>query len=215
MTVARVAGVPVRIHWSLTALLLVALGWVLRSGGLGAVPRAAFFAGAILTSVLVHELAHVLVARSLGIRAHQVVLYPFGGATQFAGHTLKPLEDVAISVAGPMASLALGFLAFASGWGLAWDDLATVGLLNVALGVFNLIPAMPMDGGRVLRALVVRSLGRRRGVPVVLVVGGVFTAVFVLLGLLLGDPGLLALAFITGLLQAREWQSWQAAYGRA
>ena len=155
----------------------------------------------LFTSVVVHELAHSLVARRRGGEVHEILLFPLGGISKMESLPETPGDELAIAAAGPLTSLALGagalLLALAAGAtvmpvdliGGAW--LARVGWMNLLLGVFNLLPAFPLDGGRVLRAVLERRHDLLRatrtatrighGLAAVLIVGGVFFDVWLAL----------------------------------
>ncbi len=166
LKIGTVAGVPIRVHWSflLLALLVVAAG-----GGTSAAVVLGLWIVALFASVTVHELAHSIVAKRLGMTVKDIVLLPIGGMSEIERMSPVPSEELRVAIVGPLTSLALGALlvglALALGMGV-WPPtlvsgswLARLGWMNVVLAGFNLLPAIPMDGGRVLRAL----LARRRG----------------------------------------------------
>lgn len=108
--------------------------------------------------LVMHELAHSLVARAYGIEVHGIRLYVFGGVSQITSEPTRPEVELLIAIVGPLTSLALGsFFYWVSSWvphsqplgAMAW----WLGWINIILGVFNLIPGFPLDGGRILRAL--------------------------------------------------------------
>ena len=124
--------------------------------------------GALLLflSVLLHELAHSVVARSRGIPVHGITLFIFGGVAEMSMEARTPGDEFALTVAGPLASLTLAAVfAFVSraGWSLGIDAAGalagTLAFLNLVLAVFNMIPAYPLDGGRVLHAAVWKISG--------------------------------------------------------
>ena len=123
---------------------------------------AALTALAVFSSVVVHELAHALVARRFGVRTRSITLFLFGGVATIEAELPTPLADGLVAVAGPVASAALALLVYggmvlgarAGMPGTLTELLAYVAIANAVLAVFNLIPAYPMDGGRVLRALI-------------------------------------------------------------
>lgn len=168
--VGRVLGIDVRVHPSWFAIVLLVM-WVLAGVALpadfpdaGAALRL-LAAGAItmlfFLSLLAHELAHAVVAVRRGIPVHGITFFLFGGVAHTGKDSRSPLEEFLIAVAGPVMSVALAvlFLAFwwagmNAGWdGLVVGGMAYLGALNLILAVFNLLPGFPMDGGRVLRAL--------------------------------------------------------------
>lgn len=124
---------------------------------------AGLFVVALYLSVIFHELAHLVVARGYGMSVRSITLHALGGATTIEGESRRPSQEFLISVAGPVASAFLGLVA----WGLAQlihgtagSILGALGVMNLILAVFNLLPAWPMDGGRVLKALVWAASGR-------------------------------------------------------
>ena len=118
---------------------------------------------ALFGSVVLHELAHCLVARRRGAEVHEILLFPLGGISKLEHLPETAADEFAIAIVGPLTSLTLGVVALGAGAALggslvpidllggAW--LVRLGWLNLILGVFNLLPAFPLDGGRVLRAL--------------------------------------------------------------
>jgi Zn-dependent protease len=171
----RYADIAVRAHWSLPVIVFLAT----QTLAVAVLPRALpghhlaaywlFGAAAVVVfvaSVLIHELAHALTARRYGIGVRQITLWMLGGATELDGDPDTPRAEAAIAASGPAASLALGGL-FA---GLAWLShgpqlpmaaLAWLAGVNLLLGLFNLLPAAQLDGGRLLRAVLWRHNGDR------------------------------------------------------
>ncbi|HEY7550666.1 MAG TPA: site-2 protease family protein [Hyphomicrobiaceae bacterium] len=220
-----VAGTAVRIH--LTFFLLLAfyalLGWRL-GGAPGAVDLVAFIV-LLFVCVVLHEFGHVFAARAYGIRTSDVTLLPIGGVSSLERMPEKPGQEIVVALAGPAVNLVVAALlavalgaSFDFGQMAQFDDagaslLGRVAAANVALCVFNLIPAFPMDGGRVLRALLAIRLGYTRATRVAATIGQGLAFVFALLGLLGGGPILILIAvFIflaasgeAGYVQARDY----------
>lgn len=151
LPLGRVLGFPIDAHFS----LVVFLGLLLFLGGDSFGLAGLLLASLTLASVVAHELGHSVVARRLGVPILGISLYPFGGMAKMAGMPRGPRDELWIAVAGPAVSLALAG-AFGLASQLAVGTLQPVfGFLmriNAMLGLFNLIPALPMDGGRVYRA---------------------------------------------------------------
>jgi len=163
---ARLFGVPVYVNgsWLIASLVIAVLfaPYVTeRLPQLGAAAYLVAFAFAVLLglSVLVHELAHSVVALGFGMRVRQITLHLLGGVSEIHGGNNRPWADLVVAVVGPLASLGLA----AASWGLwqvlpggtvvslvAWQLTVT----NLIVGVFNLLPGLPLDGGRILRDLV-------------------------------------------------------------
>lgn len=116
-------------------------------------------------SVLAHELSHALVARRFGLRVKGITLFIFGGATTIDSDSKRPRDEALIALAGPVTSIILGGAFVGLGAVIDQPQVAALvgwlGVVNVVLGVFNLIPGFPMDGGRVLLALLWRVRGDR------------------------------------------------------
>lgn len=189
----RVGGVPVQLapSWWIGSLLVVALYTPLVSGllpgadlGLSAVLAGAF---AVLLggSVLAHELGHCLVALRLGVPVRRVRLFLLGGLSEVVRSPRRPGQEALIAVAGPVVSLALAFVCWllllaVPTEGPVWLLVAQCAVANLAVGVFNLLPGLPLDGGRLLRSGVWALLGTRSVGTRVAVAGGGLVAVALL-----------------------------------
>jgi len=171
IVIARPFGVPVYIspYWFLVAVLIVLFyGDTLPRSIHPAAVRytvAATFVVLLYASVLVHELSHCVVARAFGLAVRRILLYPLGGFSEIEQEPQTPAREFAVSVVGPLTSLAL------AGCGWALDVVFNLGgiprllidqliLANLVVGVFNLLPGLPLDGGRILRAGVWKLTGR-------------------------------------------------------
>jgi Zn-dependent protease len=163
--IGRLAGVEIRMHP--TFLVLVALAVV---GFFGPPLAGLTWLALIFSCIVVHELTHAVVARRRGHAVRDIVLLPIGGASEIDRLPENPRDELAIAIAGPISSFVLGgaliltaSLVHGSVEGptlLAGSILRRLGWTNVLLGAFNLLPALPMDGGRVLRA----ALAQRHGI---------------------------------------------------
>jgi Zn-dependent protease len=165
----RIAGIEVRVHWSL-AIVFALIVWTLAGQLLPAVapdqPQSAYWivsslAGLLFyVSLLSHEMGHALVARRLGVKVDGITLWIFGGVARLKGEAATPGTEARIAIAGPVVSLALAILFGAAtfaldatgGPALIEGDCAWLAFSNATLLVFNLVPAFPLDGGRLLRA---------------------------------------------------------------
>jgi Zn-dependent protease len=174
----RIAGIPVGASWSalLIALLIAwSLGGQLLPAQVPGLAPAAYWlagiagAGLFLGSLLAHETGHALVARRAGLRVRSITLWLLGGVAQLEDEPASPRDELRVAIVGPAVSLALavGFglaaaaLSVAGGPALAVAVAAWLAIGNAALAVFNLLPAAPLDGGRVLRGLLWRRHGNR------------------------------------------------------
>lgn len=223
-----VRGIAVRMHLTFPLILIWAalqFGVLARGGWSGA----AF--GVIATSLLfvvvvLHELGHSFTAQRFGVEVKQIVLLPIGGVAQLARIPERPIEEFLIAIAGPAVNfglaIILGVVAWAAQFNLAFDRLPTlllnldgisIGSLflytfasNLLLGVFNLIPAFPMDGGRVLRALLAMRLSYPRATVIAVGIGQTLAFLMGAAGFLRGDFFwvLIAIFIYTGAGQERQ-----------
>ena len=165
-SIGRIAGIPVRLHASLL-LFLPLFAWTFVSAGTGpaGILWGCVYAVALFACIVLHELGHSLVARRQGAAILDILLLPIGGVARIAGMSPRPRDEFAVAAAGPAVSLALGATGWLAAPYLAGVDLYlgvvmdSLGRMNLWLALFNLIPAYPMDGGRIFRALLSPRLG--------------------------------------------------------
>jgi stage IV sporulation protein FB len=203
--VMRVAGTELRVHGT----FLVLLAWVglarwREAGWLGAL-EAVVFVCLIFGCVVLHEFGHALAARRFGIATPQITLLPIGGVALLERIPDKPLQEICVALAGPavnvlIAALLMGWISLTGGFpGVDAVSPPTVDLpvrllgVNVWLVLFNLIPAFPMDGGRVLRALLALGTTHNRATRIAAGIGQFIAVVFGVLGLL-SNPMLILIA---------------------
>ncbi len=216
MYLGRWFGIPVRLHASTVALFVGFMAWCVWSFGLPGIPAGLALGAGVFLSVLLHELGHALVARGFGITTAHVTLYPFGGIAALEREPRSPREELLIAGAGPAVNGAL-FVFFGVAWALlGWRWLLVFSAMNVLMMLFNLLPAFPMDGGRVLRAALATRIGWFEASRRALQLGAAFGWGFVLLGLVLGS----ASALFTGVLllaavrAERRRVAWRWAFGQ-
>jgi Zn-dependent protease/CBS domain-containing protein len=203
LPLGRIAGIRVGLNWSL-AIVFALIVWTLADGvfprtdpGLSSgayVAMAVVAAVLFLASIVLHELGHALRARREGVEIDGITLWLFGGVAQLRGLVRSPGAEFRIAIAGPAVSAALGglfvLLAYLLGGPPEVDGVsAWLGYINLSLLVFNLLPALPLDGGRVLRSALWRLRGDfawatevsariSRGIAYVLIVAGVALFIF-------------------------------------
>jgi len=150
-------GFPVRLHWTLLAVAGLLL---FVDTGLQEKLAIAILVLGVALSILLHEVAHAAMARKRGIKVDLILLTPLGGVAIGEGISQDPSSEMRIAFAGPALSLVLGSVLLGTSYllHLEHDIIGLLGVVNVAIGVFNLLPAFPLDGGRVLRALLARRL---------------------------------------------------------
>jgi Zn-dependent protease/CBS domain-containing protein len=214
----RVGGTDVRLHPTFFLLLawIAALGWM-RRGAAAAIDAVVFMASLFLC-VLLHEFGHVFAARRYGIATRDVTLLPIGGVASLDRMPEKPSQDIVVALAGPAVNVVIAVLLLAlhhlQGGTMASSQFAELerphaGLLlqlaaaNIALVVFNLVPAFPMDGGRVLRALIASQTGYVRATRIAAGIGQVIAVLLGFLGLF-GNPLLILVAIFVFLAASAE-----------
>ena len=216
ITIARIAGSEIRIH--LTFLLLLA--WIgiaqYSAGGADAAVDSAVFIIAVFACAVLHELGHAVAARRYGITTPDITLLPIGGLARLSRLPEKPSEEIVIAIAGPAVNVAIAavlFVAFgarvnmlsmAEIWNPTYGFATRLAAVNIFLVLFNLIPAFPMDGGRVLRALLAFRLGRRRATELAARIGQALAFAFAFIGLIGFNPILVFIAIFVYLAAAGE-----------
>lgn len=166
--IGKISGIEIRLHYTWLIVFLMVVWSVGFSYMPLQYPKLDFFryflvgvlsAVIILLSVLFHELCHSIIAKRMGIPVPSIVLFLFGGVSQIAEEPRDPREEFKMAIVGPLSSLLLAGI-FAVGWLTLRIKEVTIPavfqygfIINLMLGLFNLIPAFPMDGGRVLRAI--------------------------------------------------------------
>jgi Zn-dependent protease len=190
-------GFPIEIN--LSFLMLLGLVFVAFGGVAGVVIVCLAFA-----SVLLHELGHALVARRLGVRVSGIELGFFGGAAKMVDLPRTSNHEIAIAAAGPAVSLVLAGLGLGLGAVTHFPLVAWLGWTNLIIALFNLIPALPMDGGRILRAALARRMSFFRATEISVKVARVAAVGFALFGLAYGWYQLALLAPFLWIMTTRE-----------
>ncbi len=170
----RLLGVEVFLHWTLWPLLLYLLLTAMIAGGWAAIATTFSLLFILFSSVLLHELGHALAAESVAIKTKDIVLLPVGGVARFNVHEIPPRKELWIASAGPLANLAIAVMTLLAAMLFANDPIQLDVLpnptvwgqiiqLNLILALSNLIPALPLDGGRMFRAVVAMRKGNLVG----------------------------------------------------
>jgi Zn-dependent protease len=199
--IAKVRGIPIRVHFTLLIVLPIfgysfaeefsthPLSW----GMLAAIT--------LFVSVALHELGHSFVAIAKGFPVRDIILLPIGGIASLARIPERPRDEFWVAIAGPLVSLALCGSLVGLGIGgalLRWPELAhfclLLGWINGSLFIFNLLPAFPMDGGRILRAALTRRKGRLAATRIAARFGKILAILMGLLGWHYGAPMLVVIA---------------------
>lgn len=204
LSIGTIGGTSIRLHWSFLLFLL----WIGRAlwtqGGPGAALGGVAFFALLFACVVLHEFGHILAARRFGVRTPEILLLPIGGVSRLERIPEPPREELLIALAGPAVSLSIGLaLVLALGGLPAFDEAlsepgaalaARLAWANLFLGAFNLIPAFPMDGGRVLRALLATRLGYARSTRIAAGAGQLVALLFGVAGLMTGNVVLMLIA---------------------
>lgn len=214
--IGTVKGTVIRIHLTFV-LFLVWIGVsAYAQGGQRAAVEGVLFISLLFLCVLLHEFGHVFAARRYGVQTPDITLLPIGGVARLERIPEKPAEELVVALAGPAVNVVIAALLFLVLGGLpSMDDgmqvqNAGVGLLerlawvNISLVVFNLIPAFPMDGGRVLRALLAYRLGYARGTRIAAGIGQAVAFALGLAGLFGGNPLLIFIALFVYMAASAE-----------
>lgn len=232
----RLFGVPVDLHWSFL-LIPFAIAWFSWVPGTGFNYRALTWYGSVsvllFAFILIHELGHALAAKNRGVVAERIVLFPLGGGAYLPDQPKQLWAEVFVYAAGPLANLLLTAVALPilllqpDGTLLLkaylnpsvnavlsptlWQQLlAMTVVVNLLLALGNLLPAYPLDGGRILRALLRRPLGKRPATQVATVLGIIIGIALIYVGYLIGDWLLLIGAVFIIVMSATEYQNgWQ------
>jgi Zn-dependent protease/CBS domain-containing protein len=212
----RLAGIEIRVH----ATFALLLGWIaiaeyMQKNTLAAAIGGIAFVLAVFATVVLHELGHALVARRFGIRTRDITLLPIGGVARLERMPERPGQELLVAVAGPTVSVAIGLMllgilaltrqsvSLAPAQLMAGPFLGRLMWVNFTLALFNLLPAFPMDGGRMLRALLATRMGRSRATAAAARVGQGIAFLLGILGLLY-SPFLVFIALFVWIGAAQE-----------
>lgn len=219
------AGIGVYVHWTFAILIAWLLFVNLRAGGtLQAAAAEIGFVLAVFACVVLHEFGHALTARRFGVKTRDITILPIGGVARLERMPDKPSQEFLVAIAGPLVNVAIALLIYA---GLAvtraampLDDLRVALLdsqffvrllaVNVLLVLFNLLPAFPMDGGRVLRALLAMKYDYATATRIAARVGQGMAILFAIFGVFGNSLGLLLIAvfvFLGAQAEAHEAQA--------
>ena len=200
LQIGVIAGIPIRIHWSLPLAFLYIV-WQSESAELYGV----LFAALIFSCILLHEVGHALVARKYGLATSSITLTFIGGLAMLEGRQ-TPKQEFWIAVAGPLVNLAIAIGLFTyMAVSPVMYDLYTISpknlvvslfYANLFIGAFNLVPAFPLDGGRIVRAILSMAAGEEKGTRVSVGIGQAIAAAMFLTGLIIPELSLVLIGFI-------------------
>ncbi|MGB2706042.1 MAG: site-2 protease family protein [Candidatus Omnitrophota bacterium] len=195
----KIADISINVHITFFLLLFLFLSMGFRWF---------FLIVAIFCFVILHELAHSLVAKKFGIKVNEITLLPIGGIASMSKMPDKPYQEFLISLAGPMLNIGVVVIFFFPLYYLLGPEvlfhplsvktlpltIAHIYWINLILAAFNLIPAFPMDGGRILRSLLARRMGYRKATKIAVNFGHIFALIFGYFGLVQGHIILIIIA---------------------
>lgn len=203
-------------HLTLVILLAwIATSYALAGAGLGTTVIGVALVATIFIVILVHELAHALVARRYGIATRDIMLLPIGGIASLERTPDLPRQELAVALVGPLANLVIAGLIYigivAFGGSTDLGEATSIGgaiatqlmWINIVLAVFNLIPAFPMDGGRALRAALSWRMGQERATNIAAGLGKLFAVALGIFGLFT-NPLLVIIAFVVWMGASQE-----------
>jgi Zn-dependent protease/CBS domain-containing protein len=196
--VARVLGIPVYVHFSWFVIFGL-IAWTLATGYFPQhypnLPVTSYWAKGLVASllffvsILLHELGHSLVARASGIGIRSITLFIFGGVARLEKDPPDGRTELRMAAAGPAVSLALSALFLGAGMlarpgGTVWAVARYLAMINLVVAVFNLVPAFPLDGGRLLRGLLWKSMGKTRATRLAARSGTLFAYFLIMSGVI-------------------------------
>jgi len=223
LKVGSVAGIGIYLHWTFLLLIAAIFGfYYVQSQSLGAALSGMGLVVGVFGCVVLHELGHALTARRYGVGTRSITLYPIGGLARLQRIPAEPMKEFWIAVGGPAVNLAiaggLAAILLITGGSFSPDVLQAPGThtlasllwINLALAGFNLLPAFPMDGGRVLRALLALRQDYTQATQTAANVGQILAILFGLFGLISFNPILLFIALFVYV--GAQQESQQAVY---
>lgn len=215
LKIGSVRGIGIYLHWTFAILIAwLSIASFIQGQTLGQVLGPVLFILALFACVLLHELGHALAAKRFGINTRDITLLPIGGLARLERIPEKPMQEFWVALAGPLVNLVIAALIFAfiavergiqpifDPAQLTNDFLARLAWVNLFILAFNLLPAFPMDGGRILRALLAARLGRRRATQIAANIGQMMAVLFGLVGFLYSPLLIFIAIFVYGGAQA-------------
>lgn len=218
-------GVPVKVHWSFLLLPAWAVGSSLYNGmSYYATGWLLAYILSLFGCVVLHEFGHILMARKFGVGTQDVILTPIGGMARLNHIPEKPKNEFAVSIAGPLVNVAIIALLSPSLLFAPMSELFAINTSNIIfegptfflrilitanliLVVLNLVPAFPLDGGRILRAGLSYKFGRRRGTRIATIIGKILAIGMIGLGIFLAAPSFVLIGLFVFVMGAIEYKA--------
>ncbi len=221
LRIATVFNIPVLIHWTFIFILLAGFYWGFSRGGLFTAIWSLSLILVLFFCVLLHEFGHALTARHFNVTTKDIILSPIGGIARLNKLPKQPLQEMLVAAAGPIVNIVIALLisplfliaspekriqlygalfpssnVFINDLSLFDRLLLFVFFLNVVLAIFNLLPAFPMDGGRILRALLTTRMNRMKATRVAMYIGQAIAILFIYMGITEFEIGTVKLSFM-------------------
>ncbi len=194
-------GIPIKIHWtfSLLFLILMGIGWYNGAKNIELLSYALFII-LMFVCVILHEYGHALTARKYGVKTLDIIISPIGGIARLQKLPDRPIHELAVAIAGPLVNLGIALILFLFTWVFFTEKsfsppeeslelittpqgfIALLIYINCILCIFNLVPAFPMDGGRILRAFLSMQFGKVDGTRYASIIGRILAIIFILIG---------------------------------
>lgn len=203
LSLGHISGIRIIVHWTFFFLIAwIVFEEIKRGGDAESVLFNVAFILAVFLCVVLHELGHALMAKRFGIKTEKITLLPIGGMASLEKLPNSPKEELLVVIAGPLVNVAIAIILYflipiqdyvQLNFTTAFETLMTLNLqnflfflfiVNVGLVIFNSIPAFPMDGGRILRALLAMRIGRVKATQIASSIGLMIAVVFFLIGLI-------------------------------
>ncbi|MBK8953965.1 MAG: site-2 protease family protein [Saprospiraceae bacterium] len=220
------AKIPVKIHWTFLLIVLYVIGTGLSEGASNKeILIEVCFILTMFMCVVLHEFGHALTAKRYGIKTEDIILLPIGGVARLRNMPEKPIQELVVAIMGPMVNVVIALLLFIvlsatmdfnilnSGFlesihfGSWSGFLPLLMLSNIMLVLFNMIPAFPMDGGRVLRALLSMNFGRLKATRIASLTGQAICIVLIAVGLYYGAYTLALIGVFIFFSASQEYRS--------
>ena len=191
--------IPVKIHWTFLLIIAYVIGYGISEGATVMIIAVAITSVlSLFLCVLLHEFGHALTARRYNVETEDIILLPIGGVARLRNMPDKPIKELVIAIMGPMVNLVIAIVLFAI---LFIDESSFLSVLpllleaNIALIIFNMIPSFPMDGGRVLRALLAMKFGKLKATKWASIIGQIICIGFIIYGFTSGQYLLIVIGF--------------------
>ena len=219
----KIYNIPLKIHWTFGLLVLYVIGAAsYQEASAGAIFLHSAFIIAVFSCVLLHELGHAAAAAFHGVRTKEIILLPIGGAAIFEPKAVRPIQEFSIAFAGPLTNFAIAVLIFIGLKIFTPSSVTYIGIedqlfsignafferlmwLNIVIAAFNLIPAFPLDGGLMLRAVLYSFFNHKKAIRFQFFFSIFIALLFVIYSYLQRAPEYLLFAYLVYFSSRKEW----------